>query len=145
MSDGRVIRVERHVAAPPSAVYAYLTDSARWAQWQGADATIDASPGGEFTMRMSAGQTARGQFVEVVPQQKVVFTWGWLDQPGIPPGSTVVEIELIATDGGTLVRLTHRDLPPSETANHQAGWDHYLSRLVLVASGQDPGPDAGPG
>jgi uncharacterized protein YndB with AHSA1/START domain len=144
MTDETVVRVERHIAAPPEVVFAYLTDSERWSRWQGDDATIDARPGGLFRMRMGTGQTARGQFLDVVPHSKVVFSWGWTDQPGLPPGSTVVEIDLTAADGGTLVRLTHRDLPPDEHANHLAGWEHYLGRLGFLAVGGDPGPDPGP-
>lgn len=138
------IVVEHHVRASPSAVYAFLTDSARWAQWQGAEATVDARPGGLFRMRMSTGQTARGQFVELVPDRRVVFTWGWIDHPGIPPGSTTVEIALEPQQDGTLIRLTHRDVPPDELLLHRSGWRHYLERLALRAAGIDPGPDAGP-
>ncbi len=143
MSDDRVVRVERHVAAPPSVVFAYLTKSDRWARWQGVEATIDAVPGGLFRMRMGTGETARGQFVEVVPDEKVVFTWGWIDRPDIAPGSTVVEIELVPTAAGTLIRLTHRQLPSDEIDQHHAGWHHYLGRLALIAADNDPGPDPG--
>jgi uncharacterized protein YndB with AHSA1/START domain len=144
MSDDGVVRVERHVQAPPSAVFAYLTDSEHWARWQGQDATIDAAPGGLFRMQMGTGETARGQFVEVVPDQKVVFTWGWVDRPGIAPGSTVVEIELLPSADGTLIRLTHRALPPDEAVMHEAGWRHYVARLASAAAGVDPGEDPGP-
>jgi hypothetical protein len=53
----------------------------------------------------------------------------------------VVEVELIPQGDGTLVRLTHRDLPPGEVPAHQAGWSHYLDRLAVCAGGGDPGPD----
>ncbi|HEX2029122.1 MAG TPA: SRPBCC domain-containing protein [Nitriliruptorales bacterium] len=143
MTDPPVVRVERHVHAPPSAVFAYLTASDGWARWQGDEASIHPTPGGIFRILMGTGETARGQFVEVVPDHKVVFTLGWLDRPGIPPGSTVVEIELLPEADGTLIRLTHRQLPPDESAMHRAGWQHYLERLATVASGRDPGPDHG--
>ena len=144
MSELHEIVVERRVNAPPSTVYAYLTDSARWAQWQGADAMIEARPGGLFRMHMATGQTARGQFVELVPDGRVVFTWGWVDVPGIPPGSTTVEIELLPDGDGTVVRLRHRGLPPDEVESHRTGWHHYVRRLGMRADGIDPGPDPGP-
>jgi uncharacterized protein YndB with AHSA1/START domain len=75
----------------------------------------------------------------------VVFTWGWIDRAELPPGSTVVEIDLVPAADGTLVRLTHRELPPDERPLHEAGWRHYLGRLALVAQGSDPGDDRGPG
>lgn len=139
------IVVTRHVAAPPSEVFRYLTESEAWARWQGVGADIDARPGGFFGLSMPGGQRARGQFVELEPDERVVFTWGWVDHPGVPPGSTTVEIELVADDGGTTVTLTHRDLPADEIDLHTAGWEYYLPRLALVAEGGDPGSDSGPG
>jgi hypothetical protein len=60
----------------------------------------------------------------------------------VPPGSSTVEIELVAEGGGTKLRFTHRDLPGAETVeSHAVGWDHYLPRLVAVAAGSDPGVD----
>ncbi|MCL1593621.1 MAG: SRPBCC domain-containing protein [Actinomycetia bacterium] len=139
------IVLEQRIAAPPSTVYRYLTESDRWKLWQGADAKLDPRPGGIFSMIMGNGMNARGQFVELVPHERVVFTWGWIDQPGIPPGSTTVEVVLSATDDGTLLVLTHRSIPDEESAMQQMGWLHYLPRLAIVAAGGSPEPDTGPG
>jgi uncharacterized protein YndB with AHSA1/START domain len=139
------IVVVQSVAAPPSVVYRYLTDETRWARWQGADARLDPVPGGFFSMDTGHGMHARGEFVELIPDRRVVMTWGWVDRPGIPPGSTVVEIDLEETDAGTRVVLTHRNLPEGEAELHSAGWRHYMPRLATVAEGGDPGPDPGVG
>lgn len=144
MDERRVVTVERHIAAPPATVYRYLTESEQWARWQGELATLDAQPGGIFRIEMGSGDTARGEFIELVADRRVVFTWGWIDRPDIAPGSTIVEIDLEPAGEGTLVRLTHRDLPASEAPMHAAGWRHYLARLQEAAEGRDPGPDHGP-
>jgi uncharacterized protein YndB with AHSA1/START domain len=138
------VRVEQLVHAPPSAVYRYLTESDRWAMWQGTAASLDPRPGGRFSMVMGDGMTAEGEFVELVPNRRVVFTWGWVDHPGLPPGSTTVEIALQEEPGGTRIVLIHRSLPAAEAESHEAGWGHYLPRLAVLASGGAPGPDAGP-
>jgi uncharacterized protein YndB with AHSA1/START domain len=135
---------ERRVMVSPAAVYEYFTDSVRWAAWQGVGAEVDARPGGLFSLRMANGMTARGQFVELSPGERVVFTWGWIDHPSVPPGSTTVTIDLIPEGDGTVIRLTHQGLPDGEREIHTMGWDHYLSRLVEVVSGLDPGLDYGP-
>ena len=137
--------VEQFIAAPPGVVYTYLTDSSRWTRWQGANAEIEPRPGGDFVMTMPDGAIARGQFVELVPDERVVFTWGWVDHPAVPPGSSTVEIEIEAEGGGTRVTLTHRDLPHDEIETHSAGWNHYLARLAAVAEGLEIEPDRGPG
>lgn len=139
------IVLEQRIAAPPSTVYRYLTESDKWKLWQGVNAHLDPRVGGAFSMSMADGMNARGQFVELVPGERVVFTWGWVDRPGIPPGSTTVEITLDPDGEGTLLTLTHRSVPDDEVPLQRMGWGHYLPRLALAASGQEPGPDPGPG
>jgi uncharacterized protein YndB with AHSA1/START domain len=137
-----VVVVERRVAASPETVFGFFADPACWLQWQGIEAELDPRPGGRFRMNVRGDGWASGRFVEVDPPRRIVFTWGWeIERSPLAPGSSRVEVELIPEDGGTLVRLTHRDLPPEEAANHQAGWTHYLDRLAVRATGGDPGPD----
>lgn len=138
------IIVERHVAASPSVVYSYLTESGKWSLWQGVDAHIDARAGGIFSVTMPGGERARGQFIELVRDRRVVFSWGWIDREGLPPGSTTVEIELLPHDEGTLIRLTHRGLPDGEIDLHAAGWNRYLPRLAAAAGGRPPSPEISP-
>jgi uncharacterized protein YndB with AHSA1/START domain len=77
-----------------------------------------------------------------VPDRRLVFTWGWEHESlGVPPGSTMVEIELEPDGNGTLLRLTHRDLPGAATDIHRQGWWHYTERLGVAAEARDPGPD----
>jgi uncharacterized protein YndB with AHSA1/START domain len=137
------IVLEQRIAAPPSTVYRFLTESEKWKLWQGVDAKLDARVG-IFSMFMGNGMAARGQFVELVLDSRVVFTWGWVDRPGIPPGSTTVEIELNAEGEGTRLVLTHRSVPENEAALQEMGWSHYLPRLALVAAGGVLGLDTGP-
>lgn len=139
------IQVERRIAAPPPSVYRYLSDPEKLSLWFGASVTLEGVAGGEFEMLSPNGMTASGQVVEVIDNQKIAFTWGWNGHPGVPPGSSLVEIELIPDGDGTLVRLTHSGLAEQEHPLHRTGWDHYMSRLVVAASGDDPGPDPGAG
>ncbi len=134
--------VERYVKARPETVFTFFTDPDRWLLWQGVDGRVEARPGGEFRLNVRGDGYAVGRFVEVDPPRQLVFTWGWENPAvGLPPGSTTVEVEVIGTDDGCLVRLTHRDLPPPEQDLHREGWAHYLERLGIVAAGGDPGPD----
>lgn len=137
------IVIERRIAASPATVYAFFTDAAKWARWQGVAVTAEARAGGAFLLTMANGSLASGRFVELVPHERIVFTWGWVDHPGVPPGSSTVSISLIAEEFGTLLRLTHSGLPVPELPLHQKGWDHYLPRLAAVAEGSDPGLDPG--
>jgi uncharacterized protein YndB with AHSA1/START domain len=135
--------VTRVIAASPATVFSFFTDVERWISWQGVGGQIDARPDGVLQIRMPGGQVATGRFIEVVPERRLVFTWGWEgDAPPVPPGSTTVVIELEPDEGGTLLRLTHSALaPPPVAEHHRAGWERYLERLRVRAEGGDPGPD----
>jgi uncharacterized protein YndB with AHSA1/START domain len=133
----------RLIAASPATVFSFFTEVERWTSWQGVDGELDARPGGVFRIRMPGAQVASGRFVEVVPEQRLVFTWGWEGEaPPVPPGSSTVTIELEPNGTGTLLRLTHSPLfPPRVAEHHRQGWERYLERLRVRAEGGDPGPD----
>jgi uncharacterized protein YndB with AHSA1/START domain len=140
--EGGPLVVERRVQASPATVFKFFADPERWLQWQGIEAELDPRPGGVFRMNVRGDGWASGRFVEVDPPRRIVFTWGWeVERSPLPPGSSRVEVDLIPEGDTTLVRLTHRDLPPDQAATHQAGWSHYLDRLAARAGGGDPTPD----
>jgi uncharacterized protein YndB with AHSA1/START domain len=139
---GAFVVVERHIAAPPATVFSFFSDVTRWLRWQGVEADIELEPGGVFRMNVRGDGFASGSVLEVVPERRLVFTWGWEEESlGVPPGSTVVEIELVPDGDGTFLRLTHRELPSGAIEVHREGWEHYTGRLVVIAEGGDPGPD----
>ena len=131
-----------HIDAQVEEVYALLTDAERFVGWMAPTATLDPTPGGVVTWTHLNGDVVSGNYVEVVPNRRVVFTFGWeRDDVGVPPGSTIVEISLRATDDGTELHLVHRGLPSPMADAHAGGWTNYLDRLASVAAGDDPGPD----
>lgn len=136
------LRSEIEVAAPQSTVFAFLTDADKLLRWIGTTATLEAHPGGIFLVSVGGQHNARGHFTEVIPVHRLAYSFGWEGREEMPPGSSLIEIDLVEKDGGTLVRLTHSGLPDeTERANHEKGWNHYLRRLSIAAAGGDPGPD----
>jgi uncharacterized protein YndB with AHSA1/START domain len=135
--------VTRRINASPATVFSFFTDLERWTSWQGVDGEIDPRPGGVLRLRMPGGQIASGRFAEIVPERRLVFSWGWEGDSPPAPDSTTVVIELEPDGTGTLLRLTHSDLaPPPVAEHHRQGWERYLERLAIRAEGGDPGPDA---
>jgi uncharacterized protein YndB with AHSA1/START domain len=136
----QVVECEVRVDASPETIFDFFTDPAKAVRWMGEQATLDPRPGGIYKVRMNDQYEAIGEFVEVDPPHRVVFTWGWRDDlESMPPGSTTVEIALIPDGDATLVRLVHRDIPTPESAeSHRGGWNQFLPRLAIVAAGGDP-------
>jgi len=135
------IVVERRVSVLPEKVFAYFTDAGKWIAWQGTEAEVELVPGGSLRVNVTGDGFASGRVLEVVENERVVFTWGWEQGPPVPPGSTTVVIELVPENNGTLIRLTHRGLPPDQIEIHRLGWEHYVERLAAVGDGRDPGPN----
>jgi uncharacterized protein YndB with AHSA1/START domain len=137
-----VLEVSVHIEATPDTVFQYFTDPTKYVQWMGTSAWITSTPGGEYRVRMRDGVETSGEFVEIDPPKRVVFTWGWEHDVAVPPGSTRVEVTLEPDGTGTRVVLRHHDLPSTEQIeHHRQGWELYLNRLALRATGTDPGPD----
>ena len=137
-----MLEVSVHIEATPDAVFQYFTDPSKYVQWMGTDARITSTPGGEYRVRMRDGVETVGEFVEIDPPKRVVFTWGWEHDAAVPPGSTRVEVTLEPDGTGTRVVLRHHDLPSAEQIeHHRQGWQLYLNRLALRATGTNPGPE----
>lgn len=128
MTTPEVVTATVRIDAPPAAVFPYLIDPPLLVQWIGQWADLDPVPGGTFALDLDT-TPVRGEFVEVEPPRRVVFTWGVPGRDRLPPGSTTVEIILTADGAGTLVELFHRDLPAEELEGHLGGWTTMLGHL----------------
>jgi len=117
-------------------VFSFFTEPALYVRWKGRLATLDPRPGGIYRVNIDGTRVARGEFVEVSPHRRIVFTWGWEDPSDpVQPGTSTVEVEFTPDGAGTLLRLVHRDLPEESTSGQAEGWDHFLPHLVAVAGG----------
>ena len=145
MTEPLVVRRETHIAAPPATVFAFLTDPEKIVSWMGTEAQTEMHPGGLYLLKGINSRAARGAFREVVPVHRLAYSFGWDGSEEVPPGSSLVEIDLIDRDGGTLLRFTHSGLPnAAQCAAHDKGWAHYIGRLTIAAAVGNPGIDSGP-
>jgi uncharacterized protein YndB with AHSA1/START domain len=138
----RVVEIERRIEAPREEVFIYLTDPDKYTEWMGVAAEFYPRPGGVYRVRMNRDRVALGEYVEVDPPSRVVFTWGWEGDVAVPPGSTTVEITLREDGDFTILRLRHSGFTTHEAAaSHREGWPMYVERLSVAATARDPGPD----
>lgn len=133
---------EVRIAARPETVFRFFTEPELMARWKGRAARLDPRVGGEYYVEVTGTDIAVGEYLEIDPPKRIVFTWGWLGEGHpVPPGSTRVEITLEADGDETVVRLVHSELPAGTGASHAEGWDFFLPRLALAAAGGDPERD----
>lgn len=130
-AEATIIEREVRISAAPETVFSYFTDPEKYVKWKGQHAELDPRPGGVFRVDFDGKDVARGEFVEIEPYHRIVFTWGWeAEGHPIPPGSSVVEVTLVPDGNGTVVRLVHSGLPEDAVPKHAEGWDLFLPRLV---------------
>jgi uncharacterized protein YndB with AHSA1/START domain len=140
MSDddrAREVQLEVRIEASPETVFVLLTEPAHMQTWFAELVEADARPGGLFRISGPAGVSIEGTYLEVIPNRKVVFTWGGVE--GLKPGQSTVEF-LLAPDGaGTLVTLRDYGLPPPSVESHRRGWIHSgLAKLKEAGEGRRP-------
>ena len=83
-STETAIRREVAIAASPETVWEFLVDPEKATRWMGMSASLDARPGGEYRVQVISGNVASGEFVEVDPPHRLVWTWGWEDEAVSP-------------------------------------------------------------
>jgi len=125
-----LIRADREV------VFRFFTDSARWASWWGAGSSIEPRTGGRVYIRYPGGTEASGEVVEIVAPERMIFTYGFNNGTPIPPGSSLVTIELDAEPAGTRVRLSHAFAEPSVRDQHVQGWRYQLSLFANAVANE---------
>jgi enamine deaminase RidA (YjgF/YER057c/UK114 family)/uncharacterized protein YndB with AHSA1/START domain len=114
--------VERSISVSAERAYRAWEDPAQISTWFTTSATQDVRVGGRY----ANGFGDSGEYLEVVPNERLRFTW---EQPKASPGSIVsVEFEPEAEDIVT-VRLTHGDLAPEYVSALQNGWEWVLDSL----------------
>jgi uncharacterized protein YndB with AHSA1/START domain len=99
-------------------------------------ARVDLREGGAYRIEMQAADGARhvatGTYLEVVPGERLVFTWGW---EGPNRRETLVTIELHRRGDETELVLRHaRFASAEERDSHRDGWTSALEKLAELAT-----------
>jgi uncharacterized protein YndB with AHSA1/START domain len=128
------------IQAPPETVFRHFVEPERLVRWMGDYARLEAIEGGIFSVDIN-GVLIRGHFIALEPARRIEIAWGELGNAAMPPGSTRLLIELLPTQTGIRLTLTHLGLVEEEARKHAVGWPHFLARLAVISEGHDPGKD----
>jgi uncharacterized protein YndB with AHSA1/START domain len=130
--DPTEVVAEREISVPAEQAYNAWADAALLSQWFTTNAKQDFRVGGRY----SNDDGDAGEFLEVVPNERLKFTW---EQPQHKPGSTVT-VEFIPDAPDIVdVRLTHSGLRTEEdAASLQEGWEWALDSLKSFLESGEP-------
>lgn len=139
-AEKRSLQIKKFINASCARVYDAWTDPAQLRQWFGPEnvhtrnITADVRIGGKYRWDLTSPEgeemSAFGEYKELVPGKKIVFTWQWDDDEAWENRTSVVTIELFERGSGTELQLTHEQLPSEESRDrHKEGWNSLLDRL----------------
>lgn len=112
-------------------------------KWFGSDpngivlkAELDVQPGKcfEVSFENSDGSqhTCSGIYVEVIPYQKLSFTWMWKSEPGV---ESFVSVLFLAGQDYTIMQFEHANVGYASAHNYVEGWNDTflkLERLIVA-------------
>jgi len=156
-NTGDAVVIERSFDAPIELIWAMWTDPDHFKQWYGPDgasvpvAKMDVRVGGSrlvcMEMHTPGGPMKMwfaGEYLEVITNQRLVFTESMADENGnliapsdvgMPEGhpvTTEIRVELAAVGGSTQMVMTHAGIPKDSPG--AAGWTMAFDKLASLVS-----------
>jgi uncharacterized protein YndB with AHSA1/START domain len=133
------LTLKRRLNAPPSKVFEAWTNPQKIIHWFGPAATVSGSVRAEMDVRVggvfrASFNTVDGEYHEVsgiyrdvVPNERLCFTWAWYT---MPERESLVTITLVRDGDGTLLTLHHEQFFDEAASNrHRSGWTGTLDKL----------------
>jgi uncharacterized protein YndB with AHSA1/START domain len=135
MTATRSVVIEKEMPHPPEKVWRALTQGALIKEWL-MDNDFQPVVGHRFTFRATPVPNWNGiidcEVLVIEPNKKLSYTWGTLGQ------ESVVLWTLVATSGGTLVRMEQSGFGPDQDRAYkgaQYGWQKFIGTLERVVAG----------
>jgi uncharacterized protein YndB with AHSA1/START domain len=135
-ADRASVRVVDVFDAPREVVFAAWTEPDRLQQWWGpgffetVSAEVDLRPGGRYELLLEPGSMRLvGEFREVTPPERLVYTWRWI--AGVPDTrESLVTVEFREAGACTEVVLLHDNFAgPGPVEMYDEGWRSGLDKL----------------
>jgi uncharacterized protein YndB with AHSA1/START domain len=138
------LTLKRRLNAPPAKVYAAWTDPKKITRWfvsatvkAGSErAEIDARTGGRsrlsFDTQSGEHHEVGGVYRELVPNERLVFSWAW---HSTPERESLVTVSLKPDGDGTLLTLHHEQfVDQAARDDHERGWIGMLGNLEKIVA-----------
>jgi uncharacterized protein YndB with AHSA1/START domain len=137
MSNGttRTLVIEREMPHPPEKIWRALTQGELMKEWL-MENDFQPEVGHKFNLRAAPVPNWNGiidcEVLVVEPNRKLSYSWGTMGM------GTVVVWTLVATSGGTLVRMEQSGFRADQEANYKGanyGWQKFIGNLERVVGG----------
>lgn len=136
------LTIQRRLNATPDRVYAAWTEPEKIARWFGPSvvlqdtvkAKMDVRVGGSFEVSFNSDDgefhQVGGQYREVEPNKRLIFSWAWYSTP---ERESLVTITMKAEGNHTLLTLLHEQLfDEAAKVGHTRGWTGSMDKLEAM-------------
>jgi uncharacterized protein YndB with AHSA1/START domain len=127
------LQIEKLISKPPTEVFRAIGEGRLFLNCSASNETlkVDFRVGGKYHIDFKGyGFSNHGQFLEITPYQKIVFTWCQNTEANNKPDTTVT-IQLKEQGTKTHLTLTHEGFKDQEKLeSHQGGWNSGLNDLA---------------
>ena len=131
------LTIKRRFNAPPAKIFQAWTDPEKVKRWMGPGEvkalSVESDPrtGGRYRwlMQTPSGEQhdVSGVYREVIPNQKLVFTWAW---KSTPERESLVTVDIKPDGAGSIMTLTHEQFFDEEARDrHNHGWEGALAKM----------------
>ncbi|MGI9520964.1 MAG: SRPBCC family protein [Hyphomicrobiaceae bacterium] len=133
------LKINRLLNGSAEKIFSAWTDPARLVQWFGPSERmtcevpeLELRVGGRYTILMHSPDGERhcvsGEYREIIPNEKLVFSWAW---ESTPDRVSQVTVTLRPHGDQTRLQLTHEQFfDESIRDRHNEGWSGSLDRLA---------------
>ena len=132
------VQISWNFSHPPARVWQAWTDPSIAKLWFGSDpngkvldANFDVRVDGSFSVTFANSDgsefTCQGIYKEIEVNSRLVFTWGWANQPDV---AELISLQFTPDDHGTLMTFEQSNIDP-ETGlhNYAVGWRSTFQKL----------------
>lgn len=133
------IEVEAIINAPVARVWRAWTTASDLKRWFGrkagsvASAEVDARTGGSWCFRFAEndeGDRLEGMYLDVTPEQRLVFTWRHIADDGKASPQSTVTVTFAPIGNKTALAIRHEGIQTLASRNNIShGWSDCVSNL----------------
>lgn len=121
--NNNFLEKEIWINAPIERVFACFTEEKAMLSWHGKAVELNPVPGGIYKVEFENGTTILGEYKEVLPPHRLVYTASY------ETVESEISIDFFPEKGGTRLTLKQVFQPVQDISSFDGGWDYFLGLL----------------